>query len=90
MEYEWDSSKAAANQQKHDVSFDEAASVFLDRLAISGPDPDSSTGEARYVTVGHSPLGRLIAVFHTYRRSKIRIISARRATRIERKLYEEG
>ena len=90
MHYEWDLSKAAANRQKHGVSFDEAASVFLDSLAISGPDPDSSIGERRYITFGHSSLGRLIAVFHTYRTGKIRIISARRTTRAERKLYEEG
>ena len=90
MHYEWDLSKAAANRQKHGVSFDEAASVFLDSLAISGLDPDSSIGERRYITFGHSSLGRLIAVFHTYRTGKIRIISARRTTRAERKLYEEG
>ena len=90
MDYEWDLSKAAANRQKHRVSFDEAVSVFLDSLAISGPDPDSSIGEGRYITFGHSSLGRLIAVFHTYRTGKIRIISTRRTTRAERKLYEEG
>jgi uncharacterized protein len=90
VDYEWDPEKAAANWRKHRASFDEAASVFLDSLAVSGPDPDSSIGERRYITFGHSPLRRLIAVFHTYRSGKIRIISARRATRAERKLYEEG
>ena len=69
MDYEWDLSKAAANRQKHGVSFDEAASVFLDSLAISGPDPDSSIGEGRYITFGHSSLGLLVA----WSRSFIRI-----------------
>lgn len=90
MDYEWDPKKAASNSRKHGVSFEEGASVFLDSLAISGPDPDSSIGEQRYITFGHSSLGRLVAVFHTYRNGTIRIMSARRGTRAERKLYEEG
>ena len=90
MDYEWDLSKEAANRQKHRVSFDEAASVFLDSLALSGLDPDGSIGDGRYITFGHSSLSRLIAVFHTFRTGKIRIISARRATLAERKLYEES
>jgi hypothetical protein len=76
--------------RKHGVSFDEAGSVFLDQLAVSGPDPDHSVGESRYITFGVSSLGRLLAVSHTYRPGAIRIISARRATRAERKIYEEG
>lgn len=90
MEFEWDASKAEANIKKHGVSFDEAASVFLDQLAVSGQDPDHSIGESRYITFGMSSLGRLVAVSHTHRLGSIRIISARRVTRIERKLYEEG
>ena len=90
MKYEWDPEKATANLSKHGVSFDEGATVFLDQLALSGPDPDHSSGEARYITFGMSSLGRLIAVSHTYRRGGIRLISVRRATRAERKLYEEG
>jgi uncharacterized DUF497 family protein len=90
MKFEWDPPKAAANLRKHGVSFDEAASVFLDQLAVSGPDPDHSTGESRYITFGMSSLARLLAVSHTYRPGAIRMISARRVTRSERKLYEEG
>ena len=90
MEFEWDAPKAATNLKKHGVSFDEAASVFLDQLAVSGPDPDHSVGESRYITFGMSSLGRLLAVSHTYRPGGIRIISARRVTRSERKIYEEG
>ena len=90
MEFEWDPPKAEANIQKHGVSFDEAASVFLDQLAVSGQDPDHSVGEARYITFGMSSLGRLLSVSHTYRPGGIRVISARRVTRIERKFYEES
>ena len=90
MKFEWDTAKAASNIRKHGVSFDEAGSVFLDRLAVSGPDPDHSIEESRYITFGLSRLGRLLAVSHTYRPGAIRIISARRVTRAERKIYEEG
>ena len=90
MEFEWDTPKAEANIQKHGVSFDEAASVFLDQLAVSGQDPDHSVGESRYITFGISSLGQMLSVSHTYRPGGIRIISARRVTRNERKLYEEG
>jgi len=90
MKFEWDPAKARANERKHGVTFDEAASVFFDPLAVSGPDPDHSEGEERLVTLGISQLGRPVAVSHAYRPGTIRIISARRMTRAERKLYEEG
>ena len=90
MQFEWHDPKAAGNIGKHGVSFDEAASVFLDQLAVTGADPDHSVGEARYITFGLSSLGRLLAVAHTYRPGGIRIITARRVTRSERKLYEEN
>jgi uncharacterized DUF497 family protein len=90
MSFEWDPKKEAANRRKHGASFDEAATVFLDPLAVSGPDPDHSLGEERYVTFGMSRLGRLLAVCHTYRPGTIRIITARRVTRGEREIYEEG
>ena len=90
MKFEWDKRKAISNLAKHGVSFDEAASVFLDQLAVSGPDPDHSVGESRYITFGMSGLGRLLAVSHTHRQGAIRIITVRRVTRAERKLYEEG
>lgn len=90
MKFEWDPHKAESNFRKHGVSFDEAGSVFLDRLALSGLDPDHSFSELRYITFGMSRLGRLLTVSHTYRPDIIRIISARPMTRSERKLYEEG
>ena len=90
MKFEWDAAKAAANTIKHRVSFDEAATAFLDPLAVSGTDPDHSAREQRHVTFGLSSLGKLLVVAHTYRAGSIRIISARRADRSERKMYEEG
>lgn len=90
MQYEWDPPKAVLNLRKHGVSFDEAATVFLDQLAVSGTDPDHSLGESRYITFGMSSLGKLFAVSHTYRPGGVRIISARRVTRFERNMYEEG
>ena len=90
MKFEWDPKKAEANFRKHGVSFDEASSVLLDPLAVSGPDPDHSVAEARYITFGFSRLGRLLATSHTYRPGAIRILSARLTTRAERRIYEEG
>lgn len=90
MRFEWDVKKAEANLRKRGVSFDESATVFLDPLAVSGSDPDHAIEEDRYITFGLSRLSRLLAVCHTYRPGAIRIISARRVTRGERKLYEEG
>ncbi len=89
MKFDWDPKKGKANLRKHGVSFDEAATVLLDPHALSGPDPDHSVGEERYITFGYSRLGQLLAVCHTYRPETIRIINARRVTRGERKLYEE-
>ena len=90
MKFEWDPQKEEINQRKHGVSFDEAASVFHDPLAASGPDPDHSVGESRFVTFGQSSLGRALSVRHAHRPGTIRIFSLRRMTRGERKLYEEG
>ncbi len=90
MLFEWDPAKAAENLSKHGVSFDEAATVFFDSLSVTGRDPDHSRGEGRFVIFGLSSAGRLLVVAHTERRERIRIISAREATRAERKLYEEG
>lgn len=90
MQVEWDAAKAAANARKHGVTFDEASTVFLDPLALSRPDPDHSSAESRYVTFGISRLGHLLVVAHTHRVGAIRIISARRADRTERRMYEEG
>lgn len=89
MEFEADPVKAAHNLKKHKVSFEEAASVFGDSMAYTFADPDHSAGEARWLTFGMSGKGRVLAVIHTERRGKIRLISARVATRHERKIYEE-
>jgi uncharacterized protein len=90
MQFEWDPRKGATNLRKHGVSFEEASTVFEDDLSLTGDDPDHSAGEARSVTFGLSHSGRLLVVAHTQRDERIRIISARPATRSERKLYEEG
>lgn len=90
MRFEWNLKKATANLRKHDVSFEEASTVFEDDLSLTGEDPDHSVGENRLVTFGLSNKGRLLVVSHTDRQDRIRIISARPATRSERKLYELG
>ena len=90
MDIEWDAAKARSNLRKHSVSFDEAASVFHDALALTGDDPDHSVGEPRFVTFGTSSSGKLLAVFHIVRAGCIRLISARPTTKSERKIYEEG
>ena len=90
MQLSWDGAKALANVAKHGVSFHEAATVFGDPLAITYPDPDHSIGEERYITFGRSASGRLLVVAHAERQDVLRLISARPATRRERKIYEEG
>jgi uncharacterized protein len=88
--FEWDARKAAANLNKHAIAFEEAATVFLDPLAITFPDPDHSTEERREITIGYTIKGHLAFVSHCERRKRVRIISARRATPTEREQYEEG
>jgi len=88
--FEWDPEKAAENLAKHGVSFEEAATVFRDALSATGPDPDHSFDEERFITFGLSTTGRLLVVAHTDRDDTIRIISARPVTPSERKIYEEG
>ncbi len=90
MTYECDPAKAAANVKKHHVTFEEAASVFLDASALTFWDPDHSDEEDREITIGRSVRQRVLFVAHTAREGRIRIISARRATRQEQKQYEEG
>ena len=90
MKFEWDSRKADSNLKKHGVSFQEAASIFGNVLSITYPDPDHSTREQRFITVGMSQSGRVLMVAHTECGDNIRIISARKTTRRERKYYEEG
>jgi uncharacterized DUF497 family protein len=90
MQFEWDPKKAVINLRRHKVSFEEAATALADELSLTGDDPDHSMDEARQITFGVSSAGRLLVVSHTERGERIRIISARLATRSERKLYEEG
>jgi uncharacterized protein len=88
--YEWDPKKAKANLRKHGVTFEDAATVFLDPLAVTYPDPDHSGEEMREITVGHSSKDRVLFLSHTQRGDRTRIIGARRATPRERKQYEES
>ena len=81
MEFEWDPAKATENLRKHKVSFSEAATVLGDFLGTTSPDPDHSSDERRYITVGLSNRRRLLMVAHAERHERIRIISARKLTR---------
>ena len=90
FKFEWDEQKAASNLQKHGVSFDEAVSVFADDLALTFADSEHFESEERSRTYGISNKGRLIVLVHTERRLNIRIISARKATRYEKSIYDKG
>ncbi len=90
LTFEWDEEKSKRNVKKHKVPFEEAATVFADPLSLTIPDPLHSEEEDRFVTMGMSIKGRLLVVVHTERGDAIRIISARLATRRERRAYEEG
>jgi uncharacterized DUF497 family protein len=89
LQFEWDPGKAAVNLAKHRVSFEEAATVFGDPLGRLVADPRHSSKEERLVLLGSSREQRLLAVMFVDRGATIRIISARRATRRERRDYEE-
>lgn len=88
--FEWNAGKAASNRRKHRVSFEEASTVFLDPLAMTFPDPDHSPEARREITIGHTESRRIVFVSHCERVKRVRIISARLATRVERRQYEEG
>jgi len=92
--FEWDPIKARDNLDKHDVAFDEAATVFKDSKALSIFDPDHSETGDRWITMGISEKGRLLIVIHTFQEESedavtIRIISSRKATKQETKTYGE-
>lgn len=89
MQCEWDENKAATNLSKHGVSFDEAKTVFDDPLFIAFADLDHSIGEKRLIVMGESSKGRLLVVAYTERSQVTRLISAREATRKERRFYEQ-
>jgi len=90
LNFEWDEMKAGTNAAKHGVSFEEAATVFADPLSLTIPDPAHSQEEVRFIILGRSHRGILLVVVHVERGDNLRIISARRAGRAERKNYEEG
>ena len=90
MRFDWDPTKAAENVANHEVSFEEAQSVFGDPLATTIGDPDHSLDEERFLTTGLSRQQRLIIVWHTEEEDVIRIIGAREATSRERRIYESG
>ncbi len=90
MEFEWDPDKVIRNSAKHGVSFAEAATIFGDPSAVTFADPDHSEDEDRFLSFGLSAGGRLLIVSHTDREDRTRIISARQASRKERRIYEQG
>jgi len=90
MEFEWDENKAAVNLSKHKISFEEAKTVFDDPLYVDLYDPDHSDEEDRYIIVGESQQSNLLIVSYTERGDFMRLISARKVTRVEREVYEEG
>ena len=91
--FEWDASKAASNQRKHGISFELAATVFLDPLMVSIPDEEHGETEERWITMGKTENSKLLLVVHTYMEvsdnaANVRIISARPATKHEQRQYE--
>ena len=89
MEFHWDPKKAKSNLRKHRVSFEEAVLVFSDDLSFTYDDGAHSHAVRRYATLGISARGRVLVVAHTMRGEKVRIISAREATPLERRWYEK-
>lgn len=92
--FEWDPKKALSNRENHSVSFEEAATIFLDPMAITIYDPDHSEEDERWITMGVSRNGRLLIVCHTFHKENtnsatIRIISSRKANKKETKEYGE-
>jgi hypothetical protein len=90
MKFEWDPEKARSNIRKHKVSLEEAATALRDPMSATGLDPDHSVSEERFVTFGVSERGRLLVVAHADKDDTIRIISAREASKGEKRIYEEG
>jgi uncharacterized DUF497 family protein len=88
--FEWDPDKEGKNISRHDVAFDEASSIFDDPMYITFLDEEHSIDEERYITIGLSNKGRLLLVAHAERNDRIRIISARKATKNEEKFYQEA
>ena len=89
LTFEWDQTKSEENERKHGITFEEAKTVFNDPFAITIDDPDHSDDEYRYIDIGFSSKGEVSVVWYTERNENIRIIGCRKATRSERKKYEE-
>jgi uncharacterized DUF497 family protein len=89
MKITWDPMKARANLAKHGVRFSDAESVLFDPGALTREDEDAE-GEQRFVSVGSDAMGRVLTVVYSYQEEVIRMISARQASRTERRAYEEG
>jgi uncharacterized protein len=90
LSFEWDEGKAKANLKKHRIGFDEATTVFADPASITIHDHDRSADGQRFIDIGSSEKDRALVVVYTERGSNIRLVSCRKATPSERKLYEEG
>ena len=95
FEFEWDSAKSANNLRKHEISFELASTVFQDPLSTSVLDQDHGASEERWITMGYAQNSRLLVVSHTWTQDSggrvlVRLISARPATRNERRIYESG
>jgi hypothetical protein len=91
VDFEWNQEKAARNEKKHGITFSEATTVFGDPLELTISDPDHSSGEYRFLSIGRSNSGNLLVVSYTERcQNQIRIISARKATGHEQKYYEQN
>ncbi|SLM28801.1 conserved hypothetical protein [Desulfamplus magnetovallimortis] len=90
LKFEWDPNKACSNHGKHGITFDDAKTVFNDPFFITFLDIEHSQDEERYITLGMSTDQRLLMIAHTEREEIIRIISARKATKNERRVYEEA
>ena len=90
LEFEWDPAKAQENSRKHGVTFEEAVTVFGDSMARIFDDPEHSSAEPREIIVGYSEKQRLLLVAFTERATRVRIISARPATRRERQSHEQN
>ena len=90
MNFVWDPGKAATNLKKHGIGFEEASTIFLDTLSITGIDSEHSRVEERWLTFGVSSQGKFLIVSHADEGDSVRIISARTGSKSERRLYEEG
>lgn len=90
LTFEWDEEKAKANLRKHKVGFEEGKTVFNDPFLLTFPDPEHSESEEHYINIGTSANGRVLVIIHTERGENSRLISCRKATANERRIYEQG